>query len=364
MPDLKTHYDRYLLAAAGLLAAAIAALLVFASGAAREVADVPAPPVRKEPFAPNEAVETLRADRAAMDAKRDWRESESGASPFVSRVYLLKDGRLVDILEAGNDLFPGIPNAWILEHELDYLDTGLPEKDPDADGFTNFEEFTAKTNPRDSKSKPAEWTKLRLVGSKIDKLRFKFESLPRGSLEFVAINTISPDNPTELSGSTQIYPRSREVVRTANGDATVDKRTILLAERAADGREVLQPTPFIFERAEMRKRFNPATNVEEDVPVVFIKNTADGKLVELSRGEVKHSPYAQATLLDTRPGGQTLEVISGQTFPFGESGQYKLVDVSVEKATIEDSATKEQHSVPRASPPPVEPSNPQEEQPQ
>lgn len=364
MPDLKTHYDRYLLAAAGLLAAAAGALLVLASGSAKEAAVLSTPPVRKEPFTPNDAFETLRADHTAMDAKRDWRESESGASPFVSRVYLLKDGRLVDILEAGNDLFPGIPNAWVLEHELDYLDTGLPEKDPDADGFTNFEEFTAKTNPRDSKSKPADWTKLRLVDSKIDKLRFKFESLPRGSLEFVAINTISPDNPDQLSGSTQIYPRAKETVRTAKGEIAVDKKTILLAERAPDGREVLQPTPFTFERAEMRKRFNPATSVEEDVPVVFIKNSADGKLIELSRGEVKDSPYALAAFLDTRPGGGTFEVVSGQTFPFGDSGKYKLVDVSVEKATIEDPATQEQHPVPRAEPPSVEPTNPQEEQPQ
>jgi hypothetical protein len=163
MPDLKKHYDRYLLAAAGLVLAGAAILLALASGAAKEAAVMPPASSRQEPFAANEEFEILKLDRAEMDQRRAWSEAANGASTFVSRIYLLKDDRLIDIEESGNDLFPGIPNKWITENNLDYSDASLPERDPDGDNFTNFEEFTAKTNPRDPASKPDEWTKLRLV---------------------------------------------------------------------------------------------------------------------------------------------------------------------------------------------------------
>lgn len=364
MPDLKTFYDRYLLAAAGVLAAVVAVLLAFAAGSEKEAAVLLPLKGRGADFSPNPDVVTLQADGSALAERRSWSEREDGASLLVSRVYLLKDDRLVDILEAGNELFPGIPNSWIMEHGLDYLDAGLPDADPDADGFTNLEEYAAKTNPRDAASKPALWTKLRLTDSKVEKLRFKFESLPGGSLAQVSINTVSAENPSKLSGSTQFYPRSAKKVKTSKGEKEVDPRTILLADRTAAGSEVLEPTPFKFERAEMADRFNPATNVQEKVPVVVLRNTADGKEIQLELHQVKDSPYALATLQDTRTGGKAYELRVGETLQLGDSDTYKLVDVSEEKATIESLATKEQHTVPKAAPASAEPTTPPAEQPQ
>jgi hypothetical protein len=246
----------------------------------------------------------------------------------------------VDILESGSELFPGIANSWILEHNLDYTDANLPDGDPDADGFTNREEFDGKTNPQDAASKPALWTKLRLIGSKIDKLRVKFMSLPTGSIEEVSINTISAENPTELSGSTRFYRKDNMIV---------------LAERGPDGKEKDQATPLKFERAELRKQLNPATSSEEEVPVAYLRNTADGMEIELQRGEVKDSPYSLATLLDTRSGGQTYELRSGETFKLGDADTYKLVDVKEEKAIIENVQTGERHNIPfRAAAPATE----------
>lgn len=363
MPDLKKHYDRYLLAAAGLVLGGAGVLLALAAAGAREAAVMPPDSTRQEAFAPSQDVEILKLDRTAMGDRRTWSEATNGASTFVSRVYLLKDDRLIDIEESGNDLFPGIPNKWIRENSLDYSDASLPERDPDEDNFTNFEEFTAGTNPRDATNKPPLWTKLRLTDVKVEKLLFTFKSLPTGSTDKVAINTIAADNPSESRGATQIYPRSGKKVRTPEGEKDVDERILLLAAKTPEGREVFQPTAFRFERAEMTKRFNPSTNVEEQLPVVEIKNTADGKLVQLGLNEVKDSPYPLATFLDTRTGASRILSL-GQELELGPGEKYKLIDVTLEGAKIQDLATEEQHAVPKAAPVTEQPVTPETEQPQ
>ena len=347
MQQIKAHYDRYLLILAGLVLSGVALLMALNAG---ELSSRFAPaPVRNDgaPFEADPAVALLASDRNQMQTQQAWQASDG--SLFVSRVYLLRDGALVDILESGSELFAGIPNSWILEHNLDYTSASLPENDPDADGFTNREEFEGKTNPKDAASKPALWTKLRLTNSKIDKLRVKFMSLPTGSLKEVSINTISEENPEELSGSTQFYPRASEKVRTAEGEGgieEVDKNIVLLAGRSPSGVQVFKPTNLVFERAEMRKQFNQTTNVEEEVQVAFLRNNADGMEIKLERGEVRDSPYSLATLLDTRSGGQAYELRSGETFKIGDTDAYKLVDVKEEKAIIENLQTGERHDVP------------------
>lgn len=363
MQDLAKHYDRYALALVGLASLATCVFLAMSASSAREALVPTQMPESGDPFVPDTEVQALKTDVAAAATNRSWRESTNGASPFVSRVYLLKDNRLVDIMESGNELFAGIPNDWIMEHGLDYMDASLPERDPDGDAFTNTEEFMAKTNPRDAASKPALWTKLRLTDVKIEKLRFTFKSLPTGSLDKVAINTIAASDPSVLSGATQFYPRSSKKVRTLQGESEIDERILLLAERTADGKEIFQPTPFRFEKVEMIKRFNPATNVEEDLPVAIILNTADQKQVRLELNEVKDSPYPLATFLDTRSNEQR-QLNLGQAFPLSSDESYKLVDVTPEKATIENAATNEQHTVPKAVPAPEQPVTPEVEQPQ
>jgi len=63
----------------------------------------------------------------------------------------------------GPPIHPPIPNSWWIEHHLDPGFADSPSRDPDHDGFSNLEEFLAKTNPNDIKSRPQLISKLMYV---------------------------------------------------------------------------------------------------------------------------------------------------------------------------------------------------------
>ena len=355
MPDLKSNYDRLLLAGIGLIAAAATFFAASSALTARDEAVPPQEAAKQEPFASDATVDMLRADRAALTEHKPWSTSE--ASPFVSRVYLLKDERLVDILESGNELFPGIPNAWVVEHELDYLDPGLPEADADTDGFTNLEEFTAKTNPRDAASKPAEWTKLRLGDVKIEQMQLIFTGQDvkgRAMINSVAASsdalTGRPIGPTQtyVPGDTLIVARFRP------GFTEPDK----------------EKTPFQLADFRTQSRENPRITmadgrpkVEEIVFAVLKSTSGDNATVELEAGKPQTSPYSLATLQDTRTGGANFRIRIGESFDLGTPARYKLVDVSEENATIEDLGSGDRHVIPKAVTPAPQ-ATPEEVQPQ
>jgi hypothetical protein len=354
MPDLKANYDRVVLIALGLIAAVMAFVLAGSAGELKEQALVPLQNVKQEPFVNERDVELLKEDLAAMAESKPWNTSD--ASPFVSRVYLLKDDRLVDILESGNELFPGISNAWILEHELDYLDPALPEQDPDSDGFTNFEEFTAKTNPRDTASKPAQWTKLRVADVKIEQLQLIFAGRDvKGRASINSVAAASERLTGKAFGPTVAY-------EPGSGEQSVLK---VKKFKPGPGNTLLayefdeETTPFRLVGFRTEKRENPSImgldgkpTVDEVVFAILESTSGDKTKVELEAGKPQTSPYSLASLVDTRPGGATIQIRTGESFDLGEAPRYKLVDVSVESATIEDLGTGEQHVIPKAAAPP------------
>lgn len=56
-----------------------------------------------------------------------------------------------------------IPNTWWLDNRIDPGFADSPSRDPDGDGFSNLEEFEAKTDPNNPKSVPALLAKLKFV---------------------------------------------------------------------------------------------------------------------------------------------------------------------------------------------------------
>ena len=332
MNYVKANYGQLLLLLSGLLLVAAAFYAVSSFSALESEFQTAPPRDRGAEFAANETLARLQGEsgKLAEPSKSSWEEHER--SLFISRVYLLREGKLVDIFESDTQLYPGIENAWILKHGLDYTDPGLAGKDPDTDGFTNIEEFRAGASPVSDASKPPVWTKLRLSATKIDKLRTKFESLPQGDLKSVQINTVSAEDSSALTGESRFYEKGE---------------MITLSETGPDGRKTETPTPLQFVEARMINRLNPKTNSEEEIPVITLLNTADNLKIELNQGEVKDSPYSLATLVDTRSGGKEVALRTGQQFELDPGQSYKLIDVSEEAATIQDLASGERLTIPR-----------------
>lgn len=100
-------------------------------------------------------------------------------------VHKDKTDEAIDLLTAPQ-VHPPIDNAWWIEHGLDPGVADAPAQDGDSDGFTNLEEFLAKTNPMDAKELP----------SLLAKLRFQKDQSERWSLRpgFPEINK------TDISG--------------------------------------------------------------------------------------------------------------------------------------------------------------------
>lgn len=107
---------------------------------------------------------------ASMKVDRSWTQALAGDRPvdlftgiplFVSASAPEKP---IDLLGDGEPVHPPIPNIWWIENRLDPGFGDSPSRDPDEDGFSNLEEFTAKTDPNDAKSHPALIAKLMYTG--------------------------------------------------------------------------------------------------------------------------------------------------------------------------------------------------------
>jgi hypothetical protein len=341
MKDLKQSYDKLLVAASGLAALGIAAYVVM--GSADLSTSLEAPPVvdKGEAFAPSTELARLKADVDAMSQPAAW--NDGPGSLFASRIYLLREGRLVDILESGNDLFPGIPNSWILEHNLDYTDAQLPELDPDKDGFSSLEEYTGKTNPDDASSTPPVWTKLRMTASKIEQLQILFTRVSEDGGAW--INSTSGGQ--GVKGQSQLY--------TIGSEIHVNEFQEGLTKPKTEGT--------IFKLVRVDKSEQPIPGIpgaKREVYSAVLQSSVDKKEIVLEQEKPATSPYSKATLLDTRPGGQTWEGRAGQSFKLGESESFMLVDVFPDKAIIQRLDSEEKFEVPFdvAAPPPEQPTEP------
>lgn len=106
-----------------------------------------------------------------------WKPREDGASPYVSRPYLLKDSKLIDPMVSSVALYPPIPNKWLIDHHLDYTDMNILRKDPLRKGFTVLEEFEAGTDPNNPAQFPPLCGKLSYQDSGIRKSSYLLEFL-------------------------------------------------------------------------------------------------------------------------------------------------------------------------------------------
>jgi hypothetical protein len=306
---VKRGYDRFLLLLAGLLLLASAVFAVWGLGSLRDEHQLP--PVRSAGvlFEPSAAVEQLREEASKLDAPPDALWEPADASLFVSRIYLLRDGELVDILESDAELYPGIPNEWIIEHDLDYTDPQLGERDADGDGFTNLEEFRAGTNPRDPASTPALWTKLRVKSFEKIPFRMKFMGAPD---VFVEADTTQFPEGTLFSINTLDFSSPTQFLRIGDTIEGTDLKIISARPKTAVSEQ----------------------GVLVDLSELTVRDGVTGDEIILINEREVDSPYSFA-LLDYPITSEEIRVEKGKTFELAPNGEaYKLIDVDTGGAVI------------------------------
>jgi len=321
MDYVKANYERLLLLLSGLLLLGVSFHAVSSFSELQSEYQAPQFIARGSPFAPDDTLARLQkseAGKIADPSKYLWKEHDR--SLFVSRVYLLREGELVDISDSGEQLHDGIDNAWILLHGLEgYTDPDFANKDPDNDGFTNLEEFREGTKPKDASSLPPLWKKLRVKS---------FEKIPF-RLKFMGSPSLRPGQP---------YERDTEFsINTL--DHTSPTQFLKVGDKIAG-------TELEIVKAESKLAANQMGGTV-DVSELTLKDHSTGDTVMLVNEKEVDSPYSFAVLKNTVT-GEEIRVEKGKTFPLGPDPiSYKLIDVGNDGALISPSDSgKEQFIVP------------------
>lgn len=247
--------------------------------------------------------------RAMVATPATW---EKTGPVFNSRPYIVKDGALVDILEDGAvALHDPIPNSWFIQYELDILDPGVPEQDPDQDGFTNAEEYTAKTNPIDPKSVPSYYTKLRLEEYISQPFRLLFAQYTGDTYQ---VNTLDVRQPS------QFLKKGDMIAGTKYKIVDFEKKSVI----------------------------NEATGANQDVSELTLENTETMQKIVLPVGVAVNSPDSFAKfkyLWD----GSSFQKKKDEEFSLKpeENVRYKLKDVFDQGAEIEVVGTGEVIQIPK-----------------
>lgn len=230
---------------------------------------------------------------------------------FVSRIlaYFPKEKKIdpLDLVKTGADL---IPYAWKRENGFSVEDSTTAIADVDVDGFTNFEEFQAGTDPRDEESSPPAILKLRLEKYEAAPFKFIFKGYTAnadGSYDF-QLNVVSGKGPQTIF---------------------VKKGEKLEFEDAS-----WQVGDF---RLKIGKRMNPSTNLEQEFDESELDlarvGVGEGKMT-LAKGQEMDSSGSKASFVSLIPSEAAIPAVSkGGIFVFREK-EYLLIGANHLGATV------------------------------
>ena len=192
---------------------------------------------------------SLKLDRTwnqALDGERSV-DLFTGIPLFVSS---LSPEKPLDLLKDA-PVHPPIPNVWWITSRLDPGFADSPSRDPDQDGFSNLEEFSAQTDPNDAKSLPSLINKLMYV---------KDESLAW---------VLRPGYGSEGSFPFNYQDTKGGVNKTGAADM-IAPGGLLFAKAPMMNR-------FKLLGSEVRKKLNKKMNIEEDITIVRIEDQLPNK---------------------------------------------------------------------------------------
>jgi hypothetical protein len=220
-----------------------------------------------------------------------------------------------------------IPNTWWLENNLDpgFADSSM--RDPDGDGFSNLEEYNAKTDPNSDKSIPPLLAKLTYLRDESLGWVIRPSFGEGGNFPFNYFDTKGAKNKT-------------------GADKMVSPNGLFFAKDPMANR-------FKFLGSELRREFNAKTNIEVEVTYVRIEDQQANKkgmvyefpapLSEERMNEhLKYDRTAVFSLEALGLGGKEFKVKENVPFALPETSakkDYNLKSVSPESVSIEYTAS-------------------------
>lgn len=190
---IRAHYDRVAVLAAALFLFSSALVIMrnvsqfSANFSTLQVAPPPRPAVP-----PPGAVEMEQATERLHQPAQWTFHGRSGL--FVPEKHFIDGSGLPATLQT-TEVHPPVPNEWLEEFGLPIADGDVLTQDPDADGFSNLEEWQNNTKPTDKNSHPAFIAKLKMKSFVQEPFRLVFASWVDGAF---AINTNDLKEPTQF----------------------------------------------------------------------------------------------------------------------------------------------------------------------
>ncbi|QJE97148.1 Amuc_1099 family pilus-like system protein [Luteolibacter luteus] len=194
MSKLPKNFEKILVGVAGVAALGCAALgFMNFSAVGTDFAHQLKGNGAKDPTIP-QATATTKATNS-LTSNRVFEKSEDSAGRAVNLfigvpLFANKNNPNVPVDPfKGDAIHPPIPNKWWIDNGADMTFANSPSRDDDNDGYTNLEEFEAKTKPTDPKSVPPLIDKLVFVKdeSTMWYVQFGFESEGKWSPRFTGL---------------------------------------------------------------------------------------------------------------------------------------------------------------------------------
>jgi hypothetical protein len=267
------------------------------------------------------AVQSMKLDRSWTQAS----DSERPVDLFVGIPLFVASSspdKSVDLLKDA-PIHPPIPNIWWLENHLDPGFADSPSRDPDQDGFTNLEEYLAKTDPNDSKSIPQLISKLMYVND--DSMAWVLRPGYGDGDKFPFIYEDSKNRKNKIPAGGMVAPN----------EIFFEKEP--MAQR------------FKLIGHEIRKEVSKSTKVEMEVTIVRVedqRSNKKGKIYEIpsplsEERKNEHRQYDRAAVLSLQAiglSGTEFKVEENTTFalpPTASQKDYLLKKVTPNAVTIE-----------------------------
>ena len=279
--------------------------------------------------------QALTDAREALGKPAVWQPAAGSGVLLTSRLYVLKDGKLVT-LERDRMFNPPVPNAWLQKYGLEILNSSVLDSDPDNDGFTTRQEWEGNdglshldaqgrpvigpdgqplpddsTNPIDPKSHPPYHTRLRIIGfeNKPFPLLFRgYDINPRNPKDITV-----QINPTDGGRRTQFVTLGEDIPGTEFKTSTLERKEI--------------PGP-------------DGTRIDASELTVINKRTEDSVVLPLGKRILSPDTLIHFKYLWVQPGGQPTPDFTrrkGDTFslPPENDKTYKIIDIKTGEVVIE-----------------------------